>query len=671
MDPDHTSPLQRALSAGEAEFRELADYAPVLIWRAGTDKLCDWFNKPWLDFVGRPMEQEVGFGWAENVHPEDYDRCVGVYVDAFDARRPFSMEYRMRRHDGEFRWLLDNGAPFYREGRFAGYFGSCVDVHEQHLSRETSRVNEDRYRTLIETLPQLVWTCQPDGSCDYLSPQWVSYTGIPMEQQLGMTWIARVIHPADAERTTEHWLGAVTGRHAYDIEYRIRRHDGVFRWFKTRGTPIRAEDGTIEYWFGTCTDVQEFVEARQALSRSQEEMGEQVAREVSERLKTEEALRQSQKMDAIGQLTGGVAHDFNNLLTVIRGSVDLLRRQDQPPEKRRRYIDAIGETADRAAKLTGQLLAFARRQALKPELFDVADSVRTLSDMIVTLTGSRMKLDLQLSPETCNVRADRSQFDTAVVNMALNARDAMNGEGTLTIAMGPVSGIPAIREHPPVTGDFVAVTISDTGMGIAAENLHRIFEPFFTSKSVGEGTGLGLSQVIGFSRQSGGDIRVDSTPGIGTTFTLYLPRVFVPDYARIQEAADEEQAYGEGICVLVVEDNLSVGEFSMQALKELGYETRLALNGIEALKALADDPNFFDLVFSDVVMPGMNGLDLGQEIRRLYPKIPVVLTSGYSHVLAQNGTYGFELLHKPYSVQQLSNVISKTLRWRAAKKRDD
>jgi PAS domain S-box-containing protein len=667
MDPTDSSPLQRALSAGEAEFRELADYAPVLIWRAGTDQLCDWFNKPWLDFVGRTMEQEVGFGWAENVHPDDYERCVGIYVDAFDARQPFSMEYRMRRNDGDYRWLLDNGAPFHRDGTFAGYFGSCIDVHDQHLSEEISRLNEHRHRMLIETLPQLVWTCLPDGFCDYLSPQWINYTGIPMEEQLGMTWISRVIHPDDAERTTEHWMGAVAGRHPYDIEYRIRRYDGVFRWFKTRGTPIRSEDGTIAYWFGTCTDVQEFVEARHALSRSQDELGEQVAREVSGRLKTEEALRQSQKMDAIGQLTGGVAHDFNNLLTVIRGSVDLLRREDQTLEKRRRYVEAIGETADRAAKLTGQLLAFARRQALKPELFDVAESVRTLSEMMETLTGSGMSLDVQLSPELCHVRADRSQFDTSLVNMALNARDAMRGKGTLTIAMGPVSGIPAIRERPAVSGDFVAITVSDTGTGIDAENLQRIFEPFFTTKKVGEGTGLGLSQAIGFSRQSGGDIRVDSAPGVGTIFTLYLPRAFKPDDTAIPDPAFDGENDGEGFCVLIVEDNRDVGEFATEALRELGYDTRLTTNGNDALAALASAPESYDIVFSDVVMPGINGLELAQEIRRLHPKLPVLLTSGYSHVLAQNGTYGFELLHKPYSIQQLSGVLSKVLRWRAAR----
>ncbi|WP_339561164.1 ATP-binding protein, partial [Pseudomonas sp. EA_65y_Pfl1_P113] len=221
----------------------------------------------------------------------------------------------------------------------------------------------------------------------------------------------------------------------------------------------------------------------------------------------EDALRQAQKMEAVGQLTGGVAHDFNNLLTVIRGSVDLLRRPDLSEDRRVRYIDAIGDTADRAAKLTGQLLAFARRQSLKPETFDCGESIADVVLMVHTLTGSRIVIETVVPDDPCYVLADKGQFDTAIINMSVNARDAMDGEGKLTIVVGPVSGIPEIRMHPPIAGDFVAVTISDTGCGISPENVARIFEPFFTTKDVGKGTGLGLSQVIGFAKQSDGDIR--------------------------------------------------------------------------------------------------------------------------------------------------------------------
>jgi CheY-like chemotaxis protein len=377
-------------------------------------------------------------------------------------------------------------------------------------------------------------------------------------------------------------------------------------------------------------------------------------------------LRQAQKMEAIGQLTGGVAHDFNNLLTVIRGSVDLLRRPDLSEERRIRYVDAIGSTADRAAKLTGQLLAFARRQALTPELFDVGHSLSEVTGIVRTLIGSRVRLDFVAPSEPTFILADRGQFDTAVVNMAINARDAMNGEGALTIATGAVAGIPAIRGHAPVEGDFIAVTVTDSGAGIAEADVDRIFEPFFTTKAVGEGTGLGLSQVIGFAKQSCGDIRVESTPGRGTTFTLYLPRAY-PQSDRTEDfVPDATRVDGAGVRVLVVEDNDQVGTFATQALRELGYESVLASDGTRALAELSAGADRFQIVFTDVVMPGMSGVELAGEVRRLYPALPVVLTSGYSHVLAQNGTHGFELLHKPYSVEQLSRILLKALGWHGA-----
>ncbi len=371
-------------------------------------------------------------------------------------------------------------------------------------------------------------------------------------------------------------------------------------------------------------------------------------RERAEALRvTEEALRQAQKMEAIGQLTGGVAHDFNNLLTIIRSSSDLLRRPDLPDERRRRYVDAISDTVDRASKLTGQLLAFARRQALKPEVFDVPVRVRATSDMLRTIVGGRIKIVAEFDCERCFVEADVAQFETALLNMAVNARDAMEGEGTLTIRVDGLSEMPAVRGHAGGRGDFVAVSVTDTGSGIAADKLPHIFEPFFTTKEVGKGTGLGLSQVYGFAKQSGGDVSVASEVGRGTTFTLYLPsaeRAPDEDDAGGQSAGTAES--GRGRRVLVVEDNVEVGTFSTQILNDLGYVTTWAANADEALRLLDETPDAFDVVFSDVVMPGMSGVDLGREIRRRYPGLPVLLTSGYSHVLAEDGRHGFELLQK-------------------------
>jgi PAS domain S-box-containing protein len=389
----------------------------------------------------------------------------------------------------------------------------------------------------------------------------------------------------------------------------------------------------------------------------------QFVTDVSERLRrerqlsdTQEALRQSQKVEALGQLTGGIAHDFNNLLTVIRGSADLLRRRELTEDKRRRYIEAISDTADRAAKLTGQLLAFARRQSLRPEVFDTAERLGGITEMLRTLLGSRIALSLDVhAAEACFVEADAGQFETALVNMAVNARDAMEGEGALTVAIRVVPEIPRIRGHQGASGEFVAISVSDTGSGIAKEHLDRIFEPFFTTKEVGKGTGLGLSQLFGFAKQSGGEVDVESTAGEGTTFTLYLPRA---DAGRAIPAGPPEiKPMPPRGRILVVEDNDEVGEFATELIADLGYQTTLARNAGQALDCLERESESFTLVFSDVVMPGMGGVELGKRIRERWPALPVVLTSGYSHVLVEDTQHGFPLLKKPYSVEELSRTL--------------
>ena len=422
------------------------------------------------------------------------------------------------------------------------------------------------------------------------------------------------------------------------------------------------EDVAARTW-----DAVERAGAETALRRANEGLEHRVAAVLGERAAMEEALRQSQKMEAIGQLTGGVAHDFNNLLTIIRSSVDFLRRRELPEERRRRYIDAVSDTVDRAAKLTGQLLAFARRQALKPEVFEVGVCLRAVADMLDTITGARITVATELPDAPCYVLADLSQFETALVNMAVNARDAMEGEGRLTLRLACGRAMPAIRGHAGAPGPFAMVSIVDTGSGIAPDALARIFEPFFTTKGVGRGTGLGLSQVFGFAKQSGGDVDVGSEAGRGTTFTLYLPEVDDPQ-PTAAEPGDEDEAGplpgGAGRRVLVVEDNLDVGRFATQTLEDLGYVTHWATNADDALRALEEAGGRFDVVFSDVVMPGMNGVQLGQEIRRRHPGLPVVLASGYSHVLVEEGRHGFELLHKPYSVEQLSRILRHVARRR-------
>ena len=399
-----------------------------------------------------------------------------------------------------------------------------------------------------------------------------------------------------------------------------------------------------------------------ALAELNATLEERVEERTTRLKQTEAALRQSQKLEAIGQLTGGVAHDFNNLLTIIRSSVDFLRMPNLSDERRQRYMTAVSETVERASKLTSQLLAFARRQPLKPEIIDVGKQVQSLGDMLETVTGARIHVKVQLCDRPCYIRADLSQFETALINMALNARDAMNGQGTLCLRLDCGHSMPPIRGHAGAGQAFAAIALEDTGTGITPDILEHIFEPFFTTKEVGKGTGLGLSQVFGFAKQSGGNVDVSTVVGKGTVFTLYLPEV---EPEEVQAPGREETTHlvlekGRRR-VLVVEDNLEVGRFANQILQDLGYETEWATNAEQALEMIGPDAARFDAVFSDVVMPGISGISLARELRKRRPDLPVVLTSGYSEELARSGHEGFEFLSKPYSADQVSRVLSRTI----------
>jgi len=399
-----------------------------------------------------------------------------------------------------------------------------------------------------------------------------------------------------------------------------------------------------------------------ALAELNATLEERVEERTARLKQTEAALRQSQKLEAIGQLTGGVAHDFNNLLTIIRSSVDFLRLPNLSDERRQRYMTAVSETVERAAKLTSQLLAFARRQPLKPKVIDVGKQVQSLGDMLETITGARMQVKVELCDRPCYILADLSQFETALINMALNARDAMSGQGTLWLRLKCGEGMPPIRGHAGAGQAFVAVALADTGTGIEAEVLEHIFEPFFTTKEVGKGTGLGLSQVFGFAKQSGGNVDVSTVVGEGTVFTLYLPEVKAE---KIKEPPKEDTTHlildKVRRRVLIVEDNLEVGRFANQILQDLGCETAWATNAEEALELAGPNAMAFDAVFSDVVMPGISGIALARELRRRRKDLPVVLTSGYSEELVHSGHEGFEFLSKPYSADQVSRVLSRTI----------
>ncbi|WP_412758560.1 hybrid sensor histidine kinase/response regulator [Methylobacterium radiotolerans] len=636
---DFNTALEEQVAARTRERDSIWRISPDLLVVINSEGYFDAFNPAWTTVLGWNDDELHGTPFADFVHPDDQAATQVVWLDAIERGIPaVRFENRYRHKDGTWRWLSWVGVP--DSGKV---YGSARDITQDRA--QTAILNERTealrlFRDIVQSdrSPILAFDHSHRVIAFNQAHEEDFRRVMGLQQRVGDV-LPDLFPPEQAAGLRSLMDRALAGERFLIVQAFGDPGREVPTWEITY-TPLRNAAGQVTGAFHHARDVSERARAQ------------------SELAVTQEALRQSQKLEAVGQLTGGVAHDFNNLLTVIKSSTDLLKRPNLTEERRTRYIGAISDTVDRAAKLTGQLLAFARRQALKPETFDTSMSVRALADMMGTLTGSRIQITAHLPAEPCWVNADPSQFDTALVNMAVNARDAMDGEGRITITVAAVEQIPPIRTHPEQDAPYVAVSLADNGSGIAPEQLERIFEPFFTTKETGKGTGLGLSQVFGFAKQSGGDITVDSMLGEGTMFTLYLPRVAAPMQAVVHEEPDA-LVDGHGTRVLVVEDNTEVGTFAVQTLSDLGYVTVLAVDGPAALAELAKGANKFDVVFSDVLMPGMSGVELGQEIRRLYHDLPVVLTSGYSHILAQNGTYGFELLHKPYSIEQLSQILRK------------
>jgi PAS domain S-box-containing protein len=497
---------------GEQFFKELADFAPVMVWRSGPDAQCDWFNKPWLEFVGRAIEQEIGAGWTENVHPDDLDRCLEIYQSSFDARRPFTMTYRLKRRDGVYREILDNGAAFYRDGEFAGYFGSCIDVSD--------------------------------------------------------------FNAMEAE------------------------------------------------------------------------------------------LRQAQKMEAIGKLTGGVAHDFNNLLHVIGGNLQLLEKDIPRDEQAQRRLQNALEAVSRGSKLASQLLAYARQQSLAPRVINLGRLVHGIDDMLRRALGEAVEIETLIADGLWNARVDPVQVETAILNLAVNARYAMQGRGKLTIEAGNARLDDSYcAQHPDVTpNQYVMLAVSDTGCGMTPAVLERAFDPFFTTKREGEGTGLGLSMVQGFVKQSGGHIDVYSELGQGTIVRIYLPRSHELAEAPVDVAP--RVAAGGNEVILLVEDDDSVRATTADMLSELGYSVLKAPDA-DAARIILESGVAIDLLFTDVVMPGeLGSRDLARLARQRAPELPVLYTSGYTDDAIVQGERlddGVDLLSKPYTREDLACEVRNAL----------
>jgi PAS domain S-box-containing protein len=553
------------------------------------------------------------------------------------------------------------------DGVINGIFVEGIDVSSAHDAIAALRESEAQFRTLAEAMPNHVWTAQPDGALDWFNNRVFEYSGLGLSDLIADGWTS-LLHSEDQAEATARWRSALACGETYEAEFRLRRADGLYRWHIARAVPTLSDDGAITRWIGTNTDIDEQKSTAEALAHLNATLELQVEERTGELMATEEALRQSQKMEAVGQLTGGIAHDFNNLLAGIVGSLEMLEtrmnqgRLDAVP----RYVDAAQGAAKRAAALTQRLLAFSRRQTLDPKPVGLNRLIADMEELIRRTMGPNIEMEVVGTAGLWPTLVDPNQLENALLNLCINARDAMPDGGRLTIETANKwldDRAAKERELPP--GQYISLCVTDTGTGMTPEVISRAFDPFFTTKPLGQGTGLGLSMIYGFVRQSGGQVRIYSELQQGTTMCIYLPRHF-------GEADDDAMTHGVGAAnygghgetVLVIDDEPTVRLLVVDVLRDAGYEAIEAADGPSGMKVLQSEARI-DLLITDVGLPGgMNGRQIADAARVHRPSLKVLFITGYAeNAVVGNGHLdpGMQVITKPFAIEALGNKIREMI----------
>ena len=705
---------QQAIGESEARFRNLADHAPVMIWVTDALGYCTYLNPRWYDFTGQTEAEAEGFGWLEATHPDDKAAVERLFVTANAAHRPFRVEYRLRHADGTYRWSIDAASPrFAQDGSFLGYVGSVIDIDDRHGMEEALVHRTEQLqglaaaalvvasaRTLAATLDEITQAARKiigahQGVVSLTrGPEWSQainavaltdkYTAwrdyMTMPDGGGIyAWLCEENRPArltQAELEAHpRWQGS--GSHALEhppmrgwlaapLVGRDGRNLGLIQLSdKEDGTEFDAADEAMLVQLAQFASAAvEQTQAETELRDLNETLERRVAAAIAAREMTEEALRQAQKMEAVGQLTGGIAHDFNNLLTGIIGSLDLMQRRIAMGEtdKIARYATMAMTSANRAASLTHRLLAFSRQQPLDPKPVDVDRLVDGMGELLRRTIGETIRLDIRTTDGLWRTLCDPHQLENAILNLAINARDAMPEGGQLSIETrnSDVDDFSALQRDAKC-GAYVCVAVTDTGTGMDKATIDKAFEPFFTTKPIGQGTGLGLSMIYGFTRQSEGYARIHSKVGHGTTVELYLPKHDGDARAGDDAAAEPIAAHRAeaGEVVLVVEDEPAVRELVVDVLQELGYRAVEAVDGYAGLKLIQSDMRL-DLLVTDIGLPGLNGREVADAARRVRPGLKILFMTGYAEsATIANGFLdpGMEMITKPFSVGVLLTRI--------------
>ena len=638
-----TASMEMQVAERTREFGRTWNVSPDLLGVLNLDGYFEHSNPAWQSTLGWSAEEIRTTKFLELIHPDDLPRTHAAWEAANQGQPALRFENRYRHKLGGWHWLSWVAVP---EGDKVYCSARDITV-EKKLEADLAARNSERER-LWRSAQDLMLAIDRDHCFAAVNPAATSVLGWLPEEMLGRS-VYDFVLPEDAPATRQALAQvAQLGQEAMpSFENRYRHRDGGHRWLSW----VAAAEGDLIFATGRHVTLEK--EAESSLRRMQESLRH-----------SEMALLQSQKLEALGKLTGGVAHDFNNVLQIISGNLQLLQMTlgDDPVAAKR--IASSTAAVERGAKLSAQLLAFARRQPLKPLVTDLAHLLRATEDLLRRATGETIETRLLLADDSWRALVDPHQLENVILNLAINARDAMAGQGQLTIELGNIvlDAAYAARHADVVPGDYVQLAISDTGTGIPAELLDKIFEPFFTTKKEGEGTGLGLSMAYGFLRQSGGHLKVDSVPGHGSTFRIYLPRSLEAETELPLQL--DGPVLGGKETILVVEDDVQVQTTVVDMLRGLGYFVLRASDGESALNIVGSGVPI-DLLFTDVVMPGkVASTELARQARLLLPQLAVLFTSGYTQdAMMQGGRLepGVELLSKPYRREDLARRIRHLL----------
>lgn len=628
---------ETALRVSEEKFRTLTDYSPVGMFHTNAQGNTSYNNPKSTELMGMSAQEASGMGWLDGIHPEDRERVRTMWRSGVENEG----------HYQEVRWLHADGKTVWTAGDIIpnmgcdgdGFIGTLVDISKRKQAETALRVSEEKFRTLTDYSPVGMFLINAQGNATYFNDKCSELMGITAQEANGLGWLSGV-HPDDCERISAAWTKAFENAEEYHDEFRWLHADGNVVWTSVDVVPFGGNGGDGDGFIGTLVDI-------------------------TARKQAETALRQAQRMEAIGQLTGGVAHDFNNLLAIMLGNAELLEYEADLTKEGQQFVDEVKQAIFRGSSLTQRLLAFSRQQILAPVTTDVSALIGGLHDVLQRSLGEVIDLGIEKMPDLWPVTIDPHQFENTLVNLALNSRDAMPNGGALMIEASNVTLDESYvdRHDEVMPGDYVMVAVCDSGTGMSAGVLKKAFEPFFTTKEVGEGSGLGLSMVYGFVKQSKGHISIYSDLGMGTTVKLFLPRS--PEVVAESFAVDETRTFAPGSeRILVVDDDPEVRIAPVTMLRKQGYEVTEVANGRQAIDLLKTGQRF-DLLFTDIVLPGgMNGAEIAVEAKRLQPNIEVIYTTGYTgNRDAHSGILdtGTPVLTKPYRLADLAEIVREIL----------